>query len=278
MILIDLPSVVIPEVMTLVNKAKMRVDDDLIRRVTLTQILNYQKKYQDYGKIVICADGRNYWRRNVYPLYKRNRKKSRDEDGFDWNTFYIMFDRVKQELKELTFKYIEIEGLEADDVIAVLAMYWASHEKIMVISADKDLIQLQALAKGVRQWSPITKKLVKKPEYSLVEHIMRGDSSDGIPNILSDDDVFMCEDKRQKPVAAKWVAEAKKMDDSSLACPNDTVLSKYLRNETLIDLKKIPKEYWSQVNDAYIAKHKPKTTMLKYAVKHKLKHVINKMG
>lgn len=274
----DLPSFVIPEVLMLYSRAKMRVDDDLLRRVTLTQILNYKKKYQDYGKVIICADGRNYWRRQIFPLYKKNRKKARDDSDFDWGAFYLVFDRIQQELRELPFKFLKIEGLEADDIIGILGMRFANGEKIMVVSADKDLIQIQRMNKNVKQFSPITKKLVKKPDYSLVEHIIRGDSSDGIPNIFSDDDTFMVEEKRQKPVSKDFVNEAKKMDDPSLCAPNDVVLDKYLRNEKLIDLTKIPKEYWDQVTDAYLEKHVAKTTILKYAVKHKLKHVLNKLG
>lgn len=278
MILIDLPSVVIPEVLQLHARAKLRIDDDLLRRVTLTQILNYKKKYQEYGKIVICADGRNYWRRDVFPLYKKHRAKVRDESDFDWHTFYIMFDRVQEELQELPFKFIKIDRLEADDVIAIIAMRFASTEKIMVVSADKDLIQLQRFHKNVKQYSPITKKLVKKPEYSLIEHIIRGDGSDGIPNIFSDDDVFMVKEKRQKPIREAIVTEAKKLDNPADIAPNSIVQDKYFRNETLIDLTKIPEEYWNQVHDEFIVPHKAKTTILKYAVNHKLKNVLNKLG
>jgi 5'-3' exonuclease len=278
MILIDLPSVIIPEVLQLYARAKLRVDDDLLRRVAITQILNYQKKYKEYGKVVICSDGRHYWRRDVFPLYKKNRKKGREDSDFDWETFYLVFDRVKQELRTLPFKFIEVTGLEADDVIAILGMRYAASEKVMIISADKDLIQIQLFHKNVKQFSPITKKLVKKPEYSLVEHYIRGDSSDGIPNIFSDDDVFMCKEKRQKPISAKFVSEAKKLEDPAMCATDSTALDKYKRNQTLIDLTKIPKKYWDEVHEEYIKKHMPKSTILKYAVKHKLNHVLDKLG
>ena len=64
---------------------------------------------------------------------------------------------------------------------------------------------------NVFQFSPLTKKHIvcEEPDTFLVEHIIKGDASDGIPNILSDDDVFLMQDKRQKPCGDKRISQMK---------------------------------------------------------------------
>lgn len=281
MILIDLPSVVIPEIIVLYNKAKMDLTDDLVRRVILTQMLSYKKKYGGtYGKLVICADGDRYWRRDDFPLYKKNRRKDRAKSDFPWEEFHLIYTRVREEIKELSFKFLEIERMEADDVIGILVKKFAGLEPIMIVSADKDLKQLHKLAKNIKQWSPITKKMVTAKDYSLIEHIMRGDGSDGIPNIFSDDDVFMHSHKRQKSCPTVLVEKAKHLAEPETIAPNAVVLDKYKRNRKLIDLDYIPEEYIKITMDAYHAStmERRPTSLLNYAIKHKLKHVIEKMG
>ena len=61
----------------------------------------------------------------------------------------------------------------------------------MILSGDKDFIQLHKY-KNVTQYSPITKKFVNgiDPDEYLYEHILKGDVSDGVPNVLSVDNTF----------------------------------------------------------------------------------------
>jgi len=281
MLLIDLSSVVIPEIITLLTKDKVRLDDDVVRSVILSQVFNYKTKFSEYGKVVICADGKNYWRRDVFPNYKQNRKKIREKSNIDWASFYVIFNRVKKEIAELPFKFIEIEKLEADDVIAILAKRYSQLEDIMIISADKDLLQLQFDKNNIKQFSPQQKKMVCKNEknYSLIEHIIRGDSSDGIPNIFSDDDVFMDDNKRQKQVRKTIIDEAKKMKNPEMVSYNSIILDKYKRNRLLIDLNYIPDEYGNKIVTAYEKQSGfKKTSILQYAIKHKLKNIIEKFG
>jgi 5'-3' exonuclease len=282
MILIDLSSVVLPEVIQLVTKEKESLSDDLVRRVVVSQVFNYKVMFSEYGKPVICSDARSYWRRDLFPHYKQNRKKYREEHTMDWNAFYIIFNRIKEEMKDLPYRFIEIDKLEADDVIAVLAKRYSQVEPIMIVSADKDLIQLQIECDNVFQYSPMTKKRVvgDEKDYSLIEHIIRGDRSDGIPNIFSDDDVFMDDNKRQKRISRMIVEEAKKLKNPELISPNGDVLNKYKRNKTLIDLNEIPQEYRMQVVESFEnpSVSMKRTTLLNYAIKHKLRNIINKYG
>lgn len=282
MILIDLSSVVLPEVIQLVTKEKQQLSDDLVRRVVLSQIFNYKVKFSQYGKPVVCADARRYWRKEIFNNYKQNRKKYREDHTMDWEAFYIIFNRIKQELKDLPFKFIEIDMLEADDLIAVLAKRYSQVEDVMIVSADKDLIQVQFERDNVHQFSPRTKKKIDgyKKDYSLIEHIIRGDASDGIPNIFSDDDVFLVKEKRQKRISKTIIEEAKRLKNPELISPNADALNKYKRNKQLIDLNEIPQEYKMQIVEAFEDKtvSMKRMTILNYAIKHKLRNIIERYG
>ena len=72
------------------NIIVQKLDDEaLIRHMILNSIRMYNKRYRDeYGQMVICADGMNTWRREYFPEYKASRKKSRDNSEMDWNTIF----------------------------------------------------------------------------------------------------------------------------------------------------------------------------------------------
>ena len=144
-----------------------RIDDpELIRHICLNTLRMYNKKYRDeYGQMVIACDGMNTWRRDYFPEYKANRKKGRDnDDTHDWPTIFHTLHTVREEIKQnLPYKVIHIEGCEADDIIGTLVyrtQEFGQDEPVMIVSSDKDFIQLQKF-KNVRQFSPMQKKLVK---------------------------------------------------------------------------------------------------------------------
>ena len=166
-------------------------DESLIRHMILNSIRMYNKKYRDeYGQMVICADGMNTWRKEYYPQYKQHRKKNRDNSGQDWNEIFRVLNLVREEIREyLPYKVMHMAGFEADDMIGALAIdtqEFGKNEPVMIISSDKDFVQLQKYS-NVKQFSPIQKKTVadSNPRKFLFEHICRGDKSDGIPNVLS---------------------------------------------------------------------------------------------
>jgi len=180
-------------------------DENMIRHMILNSIRMYNKKYRDeYGQMVICADGMNTWRKDYFPLYKAHRKKNRTESDQDWNEIFRILNLVRDEIKEnLPYKVLHMEGLEADDIIGSLVLKtqeFGQSEPIMIISSDKDFIQLQKYS-NVKQYSPIQKKMVSdpNPRSYMFEHIMRGDKGEGIANVLSPDNASM-DDIRQSPM------------------------------------------------------------------------------
>jgi 5'-3' exonuclease len=284
MLLIDLSSVVIGGVVSYLSSTKEKLDENLVRSLTLSQVLFYKQKYSKYGRPIICADNKNYWRKDIFPYYKQNRKKARDKSSVDWELFWLLFGRIKEELKnDLPYLYLEVEKAEADDIISVLSLKYASHEPVMIVSSDKDMLQLQLKSKNIQQYSPTTKKQITLDtnDYSLLEHIIKGDSSDGIPNILSDDDVFVEETKRQKSIRKQWIEEAKNLKNPEMICPDGHALDKYKRNRMLISVDEIPEKYRVAIVNEYDQESKSQKSsvnMLKYISKHRLKNFLDRIN
>ncbi len=277
MILIDLSQIMVASTMMSMGKDRTEVDIEMIRHMILNSLRMYRQKYhEEYGELVLCCDGRNSWRREHFPLYKAGRKTTRDASSKDWTQIFGCLDTIKSELKEyFPYKYIEVEEAEADDVIGVLAKLWG--EPIMIISGDKDFIQLQ-VSDNVDQYSPITKKIVydANPERYLKEHILRGDSSDGIPNFLSADDCIV-EKIRQTPITKKkidlWI------DQNPEDFCNEEQLRNYHRNMKLIDLQYTPSNIVDQIGKQYDEIPKGKRSgLLNFFIERKLNNLIESIG
>mgnify|MGYP003932073445 FL=1 len=177
-------------------------DENMVRHMILNSLRMYRTRFYDkYGELILCYDSKHYWRRDFFPLYKYNRKKGRKESSYNWDAIFECLNEIKIELKDVfPYKFVEVHGAEADDIIAVLCgKLEFDNGKTLIVSGDKDFIQLQKY-KNVTQYSPITKKFVtgEDPLSYLQEHILRGDTSDGIPNVLSADHTFF-EGLRQRP-------------------------------------------------------------------------------
>jgi len=260
------------------GKEQSEVDIDMVRHMILNSLRMYRSKYHpEYGELVLCCDGRHSWRREHFPQYKASRKSSRDADKRDWSQIFGCLDTIKTELKEFfPYKYIQIDESEADDIIGVLARE-AGTEKVMIISGDKDFIQLQ-VHKNVKQYSPITKKLVtiKNPYNYLKEHIMRGDSSDGIPNFLSSDNCIV--DKiRQKPLSKKKVESW--LDEEPADFCTEEQLRNYHRNMKLIDLQYTPLDIVGKIKQQFNEKPKgERSGLLNYFIERKLNNLIQDIG
>jgi len=108
------------------------------------------------------------------------------------------------------------------------------------------------------------------PEDFLFEHIVKGDSGDGIPNILSDDDVFVVEGKRQKPCGAKKINQLREDRETIESTRN------WNRNKILIDLSEIPEEMEDRIMQHWY--YEPivgsRSKIFNYFVEHKLKNLM----
>ena len=276
MIIFDFNQVAISNLMEQIGSSKTAVDETLVRHMILNTIRTYVKKFKEtHGpEIIIACDSKNYWRREIFPHYKAGRKKARESSGHDWGSIFDCLNKIRDELKNHSpYKVIEIETSEADDIVATLVQKYSATQKIMILSSDKDFAQLQRYP-NVEQYSPILKKFIKEPLplAQLKQLIIRGDKSDGIPNILSADDCFVTA-TRQKPITETKIIGWMNQEPKEFC--NDLMLRNFSRNETLIDLTKIPENLKESILHTYEnAKGKTKQEFMNYMIANRLKNLI----
>ena len=277
MILIDLNQVMISNMMAQLGGKGSDISEDLVRHMILNSIRGYNVKFkEEFGDIIICCDSRHYWRREVFPNYKSQRKQAREESSHDWDNIFTIFNKVRDELKEqMPYRVVDVYGAEADDIIAVLVKNHPD-EKMLILSGDKDFIQLQKYS-NVKQYAPIQKKWVEgvDPKQYIKEHILKGDRGDSIPNFLSADDTFV-NGIRQKPISKKklsyWIAS-----DPKGFC-NEYQYRNFQRNMRLVDFDYIPKEVEDNImtefkSVQFLGRH----NILNYFIKNKLKDLIGQI-
>ena len=259
-----------------IGSSKTVVDEALVRHMILNTLRTYVKKFKEsYGpEVIIACDNRQYWRRDIFEHYKANRKKTRDASGHDWNSIFSCLNTIRSELKDFSpYKVVDVDTCEADDIIAVLCMKHSATQKIMILSSDKDFAQLQKHP-NIQQYSPILKKFIKEPfpAAQLKQLIIRGDKGDGIPNILSPDDVFVS-GGRQKSITEVKILNWMNQEPKDF-CTED-MFRNYCRNETLIDFTKIPEKVSTNILDIYDnTKGKTKQVFMNYLIQYRLKNLI----
>ena len=284
MILIDMNQVCISNLMMQIgSKRQNDVDENLVRHMVLNSVRMYRSRFsEEFGELVLCYDSKKYWRRDYFPNYKSNRKKDREASGLDWNLIFETLNNIRDEIKEhFPYKVLEVEGAEADDCIATVVDYVSktptAYEKVLILSGDKDFIQLQK-HNFVKQFSPVLKKFVngQDPHLYIREHILKGDRSDGVPNFLSADDTFVNE-LRQKPLAKKKISTWVELEPEDYC--TEEMMRNYQRNKTLIDLECIPVVLKEQILIDYL---KPpvgdRSKLLNYFISKRLKNLMNDIG
>jgi hypothetical protein len=294
MILVDYSQVALAAILTFQRELKGTESEvkNLIRHVTLSTIKSYKKKYgKEYGELVICCDGRKYWRKEFFEQYKGMRKSNRDKSDLDWKLIFDTLSEMREDIaKHFPWRVIHVDRAEADDIIAVMSKWLQDNQlvqeglveetqKVLILSSDKDFKQLQ-LYPTVKQWSPMQKKYITASKQEIrdfmIEHIVKGDTGDGVPNILSKDDVFMI-GERQKPMSAKRLAEF--IDKGFDACKNDDERRNWHRNATLVDFQFIPEDVQKSIVDTYLS-NKPngdKMTVMNYLMEHRCRLLLEEL-
>jgi 5'-3' exonuclease len=281
MIIVDLNQIMISNLMVQINgRQAVELSEDLVRHMVLNSLRGHNKKFRkEYGEMVIACDSKNVWRREVFPNYKAGRKANREKSDHDWNAIFAMLGNIRNEIKEfLPYKVLELETAEADDIIAALVRRIQNRvgpnhlKKVLILSGDKDFIQLHN--EWVKQYNPVLNKYVGKdenPALYIKEHILKGDRSDGVPNVLSDDNVFV-EGRRQKPLSRKkidsWLEEV-------FMTMTEEEEKNYNRNKKLIDLTCIPLELEDKINNEFDnVEVATRDKILNYFITRKLKTLI----
>ena len=284
MILIDMNQVCISNLMMQIgSKRQNDVDENLVRHMVLNSLRMYRSRfYEEFGELVLCYDSKKYWRRDFFPNYKSNRKKDREASGLDWNLIFETLNNIRDEIRDnFPYKVLDVEGAEADDCIATVVDYISktptAFEQVLVLSGDKDFIQLQK-HNFVKQFSPVQKKFLngQDPHLYIKEHIMKGDRSDGIPNFLSSDNTFV-DELRQKPLAKKKIENWIGLEPEDFC--TEEMLRNYQRNKTLIDLECIPDVLKEKILLEYLKPPKgERSKLLNYFINKRLKNLMNDIG
>ena len=278
MILIDLNQVCIANVLQEVKQLK-KIEPLLVKHMILSTLLFYRKKFKNqYGELVICCDSKRSWRKDVFAFYKANRKTNRQKDDIDWSGIFEVINSLTDDLvNHFPYSVIQVDQAEADDIIGTLVKNHYREGKIMIVSSDKDFLQLQKYY-NVYQYSPLQKKNleINEPHQYIKEHIMKGDRGDGIPNFLSDDDTFVT-DKRSKKIL-KTKLEAWKNLDPKEFC-DEKMYRGWKRNEQLVDLAHTPADIKQKIVDQYDTyEYNQRDKLLNYFIKNKLRNLTEHIG
>lgn len=280
MILVDANQIAISHLMVR-SKIEDGINIESVRKSIIRVIGRIAKKYgNEYGQVVLCYDDKNYWRREVFPFYKKNRKQEREASKYDWDQVFSVLNTIRDELKgNFPYKVLQVQGAEADDIVASLCMENAktdAPEKVLILSADKDFIQLHKYD-FVCQYDPIRNRWIENadPVMYLQEHIIRGDRSDGIPNILTCDDAIVT-GKPQKKMSKDKIASLANMSPEDFT--NFIRLRNWKRNAELIDFGRIPEAVVERILSASSKTQVQASVNLNYFIDNKLQDIISEFS
>ena len=282
MVLVDFNGLAIGSIMGQLGRGE-ELSENLVKHIILNNLRVYRNKYSEakHGNMVICCDSYS-WRKDVFPEYKAQRKSNRDKDKHDWQQIFDLIDSTLNDLREnFPYAVIRIDSAEADDIIGALTIHKSDFggEDVVIISADKDFIQLQKYG-HVIQWSPLFNKMIEEdnPVKYIFEHILKGDSSDGVPNVLSNDDVFITQ-TRQHPMTKKKLATYWESKDNLKDIMPQHVFRNYMRNREMIDLDRTPENIKKESIDQYENYVYPKrSNILTYLIENRMKLLIESAG
>lgn len=243
---------------------------NVFKKLLFSELVSHVEKFQP-TRVVIALDSTNFWRKTeIYPEYKGKRKAQREDSTVDYDVFFPIANAFLEELKPLlsSFYFIQVDRMEADDIIAILARKFdKNNEEVVIISTDGDLRQL--CSSNVSQYDPKKREflLVTDPKKELAIKCIEGDKGDNIGNILSLDPTKYPVEKKigvgpvlaekilkeEDFIASKMVIDKvqKKYTNLSTITIKEEIKKNYDRNVALIDLSRIPFEYEQAILDCY---------------------------
>ncbi len=254
MILLDFSAVVFAAIHVDI-KGGAKPTFEHIRHLSINTIRHYNVMHRKkYGEMCIVFDEVS-WRKSCFPLYKWVRNFDRENmPDQNWDDIWGMVDNIKNMLNDhFPFPTISVKFAEADDIIGVMCRN--PKEPTVVVSNDKDFAELTK-HELVDQYRPSTKEFWNVPctKRYLFDLIMKGDKSDGVPNIFSDDDFLknaaiikhagVEKTPRAKAVSVKFIDSHwdvyKSDDEEAIKRAFGPMYKNFRRNRRLISLDWIP--------------------------------------
>ncbi len=135
--------------------------------------------------IVVFDKGSHSFRNDMYAEYKANRDETPED-------LVPQFPLVREAATAFGVPVVELEGYEADDIIATYARQAAADGRpVTVVSSDKDLMQL--VGNGIEMYDPMKAKEIDRdeviakfgvgPEKVRDVLALAGDTSDNVPGV-----------------------------------------------------------------------------------------------
>lgn len=162
----------------------------------LRTIESLAKSY-DCGEIVVLGDGGSDYRKTIDPEYKANRKEryadQTEEERQEFMNFLGEFQKCIDLCNEKGYLTIKYNGVEADDIAAVIALNReeVGVEDIWLVSSDKDWDLL--ITENISRFSTVTRKETTMgnwdehydfpPEMYLTFKCLTGDKGDNVPGV-----------------------------------------------------------------------------------------------
>ena len=114
-ILVDMNQIAISHLMVR-NKLDGGIEIESVRKSVVRVLGRIQKKFRsEYGEMVLCYDDKNYWRREIFPFYKKNRKQERESSRINWDEVFSVLNKIRDELRNnFPYHVLQVDGAEAD--------------------------------------------------------------------------------------------------------------------------------------------------------------------
>ena len=134
---------------------------------------------------VIFDTARKTFRSDIYPEYKAHRPPAPEE-------LIPQFELIREATRAYSLPCLELEGFEADDLIATYARHAVEQGfDVTIVSSDKDLMQL--VGPGVRMMDPMKNRFIGPdevaekfgvgPDKVIDVQSLAGDSTDNVPGV-----------------------------------------------------------------------------------------------
>jgi DNA polymerase-1 len=135
--------------------------------------------------VVVFDKGSQSFRNAMYDQYKANRMEPPDD-------LVPQFPLVREAAHAFDLPVIELEGYEADDVIATYARHAREQgREVIIVSSDKDLMQL--VGGAIQMYDPMKQRAIDRaevvarfgvgPEQVGDVLALAGDTSDNVPGV-----------------------------------------------------------------------------------------------
>ena len=150
-------------------------------------------KSYNAGQIIVLADGGSFYRKEIFPEYKANRKEKyadqTEQEAKEFEMFMAEFSNTLTLLKE-KYPVFQFKGVEADDIAAYIVKEF-DYDDCWLISSDKDWDLL--INEKVSRFSTVTRKETtvhnwdEHYDFEIPDYItfkcLTGDKGDNVPGI-----------------------------------------------------------------------------------------------